>query len=146
MIISCTQCDKKFEIDSNLIPSDGRLLQCSSCNHKWFYKKKIEKIATDNLKKQIFENKKIKKPVKKQKTLSDYPKEYKTITSTVSKKKEKISTLNSILVFIISLIALILILDTFKSSNSTLIPNINFLLESLYETLKDIFLFFKDLF
>ena len=146
MIISCTQCDKKFEIESNLIPSEGRLLQCSSCNHKWFYKKKIEKIATDNLKKQIFENKKIKKPVKKQKTLSDYPKEYKTITSSVSKKKEKISTLNSILVFIISLIALILILDTFKSSISTLIPNINFYLESLYETLKDIILFFKDLF
>ena len=146
MIISCTQCDKKFEIESNLIPSEGRLLQCSSCNHKWFYKKKIEKIPTDNLKKQIFENKKIKKPVKKQKTLSDYPKEYKTITSSVSKKKEKISTLNSILVFIISLIALILILDTFKNPISTLIPNINFLLESLYETLKDIILFFKDLF
>ena len=145
MIISCTQCDKKFEIESNLIPNEGRLLQCSSCNHKWFYKKKIEKIATDNLKKQIFENKKIKKPVKKQKTLSDYPKEYKTITSTVSKKKEKISTLNIILVFIISLIALILILDTFKNPISTLIPNINFLLESLYETLKDIILFIKDL-
>ena len=146
MIISCTQCDKKFEIESNLIPSEGRLLQCSSCNHKWFYKKKIEKIATDNLKKQIFENKKIKKPVKKQKTLSEYSKEYKKITSTVSKKKEKISTLNIILVFIISLIALILILDTFKNPISTLIPNIDFLLESLYETFKDIILFFKDLF
>ena len=41
MIISCTQCDKKFEIESNLIPSEGRLLQCSSCNHKWFYKRDI---------------------------------------------------------------------------------------------------------
>ena len=146
MIISCTQCDKKFEIESNLIPNEGRLLQCSSCNYKWFYKKRTEKIATDNLKKQIFENKKIKKPVKKQKTLYEYSKEYKTITSSVSKKKEKISTLNSILVFIISLIALILILDTFKNPISTLIPNINFLLESLYETFKDIILFFKDLF
>ena len=126
MIISCTQCDKKFEIESNLIPNEGRLLQCSSCNYKWFYKKRTEKIATDNLKKQIFENKKIKKPVKKQKTLSEYSKEYKTITSTVRKKKEKISTLNIILVFIISLIALILILDTFKNPISTLIPNINF--------------------
>ena len=38
MIISCTQCDKKFEIESNLIPEKGRLLQCSSCSHKWFYK------------------------------------------------------------------------------------------------------------
>ena len=63
-----------------------------------------------------------------------------------SQIKEKISTLNSILIFIISLIALILILDTFKNPISTLIPNINFLLESLYETFKDIILFFKDLF
>ena len=146
MIISCAQCDKKFEIESNLIPSDGRLLQCSSCNHKWFYKKKAKKITTDNLKEQNFENKKIKKPVKKQKTLSSYPKENKTIKSTISKKKEKISTLNTILIFIISLIALILILDTFKNPISILIPNINFLLESFYETFKDIILFFKDLF
>ena len=42
MIISCYQCHKKFEIDSNLIPKDGRLLECGSCNHKWFYKQDIE--------------------------------------------------------------------------------------------------------
>ena len=42
MIISCDQCNKKFEIDSNLIPKDGRLLECGSCNHKWFYKQDIE--------------------------------------------------------------------------------------------------------
>ena len=40
MIISCEVCNKKFEINSNLIPSDGRTLQCGSCNHKWFFKKK----------------------------------------------------------------------------------------------------------
>ena len=42
MIISCDQCHKKFEIDSNLIPKDGRLLECGSCNHKWFYKQNIK--------------------------------------------------------------------------------------------------------
>ena len=41
MIISCDQCLKKFEIDSKLIPDEGRLLQCSSCHNKWFYKKDI---------------------------------------------------------------------------------------------------------
>ena len=41
MIITCEQCYKKFEIESKLIPEKGRLLQCSSCNVKWFYKKKI---------------------------------------------------------------------------------------------------------
>ena len=41
MIIACNNCHKKFNIDSNLIPDNGRLLQCNSCNHKWFFKKKI---------------------------------------------------------------------------------------------------------
>ena len=41
MIITCEQCHKKFEIESNLIPKKGRLLQCSSCSHKWFYKSDI---------------------------------------------------------------------------------------------------------
>ena len=38
MIINCPNCDKKFEIDKKLILPDGRLLQCGSCNHKWFFK------------------------------------------------------------------------------------------------------------
>ena len=38
MIISCTNCSKKFNIDEILIPENGRLLQCSSCNHKWHYR------------------------------------------------------------------------------------------------------------
>ena len=37
MIISCPNCNKKFNIDNKLIPETGRLLQCSSCNHKWHY-------------------------------------------------------------------------------------------------------------
>ena len=38
MIISCNNCEKKFDIDSILIPEKGRLLQCNSCNHTWFFK------------------------------------------------------------------------------------------------------------
>ena len=37
MIISCSNCNKKYKIDEKLIPENGRLLQCSSCNHKWHY-------------------------------------------------------------------------------------------------------------
>ena len=45
MIIDCPNCDKKFEIDKKLILPDGRLLQCGSCNHKWFFtKQNINKI------------------------------------------------------------------------------------------------------
>ena len=38
MIISCDNCNKKFELDKNLIPPKGRILQCGSCNHKWLFK------------------------------------------------------------------------------------------------------------
>ena len=41
MIIDCPVCNKKFDIDQDLIPTDGRLLQCGSCNHKWFFKLNI---------------------------------------------------------------------------------------------------------
>ena len=41
MIITCNNCNKKFEIDENLIPEKGRLLQCSSCNHQWHFKKEF---------------------------------------------------------------------------------------------------------
>ena len=37
MIISCPECNKRFNIDQNLIPEDGRLLQCSNCMHKWHF-------------------------------------------------------------------------------------------------------------
>ena len=51
-----------------------------------------------------------------------------------------------ILIFIISMIALIILVDTFKNPISLIIPNIEDILFSLYETLKDIILFLKDLF
>ena len=41
MIIVCNNCNKKFDLDSSLIPDRGRLLQCVSCNHKWFFKKEV---------------------------------------------------------------------------------------------------------
>ena len=43
MIVDCNNCNKKFDINENLIPVEGRLLQCSGCNKKWFFKKKIKK-------------------------------------------------------------------------------------------------------
>ena len=49
MQISCPKCSKKFQVNDDLIPEKGRLLQCSNCNHKWFFtvpkkKKKKKKI------------------------------------------------------------------------------------------------------
>ena len=60
-------------------------------------------------------------------------------------KKRSIGILNLILVFIISGIAFIILIDTFKTPISIYIPNIEFILYNLYESLLDIMLFFKDL-
>ena len=37
MIIECINCSKKFTVNSDLIPSTGRTIQCGSCNHVWFF-------------------------------------------------------------------------------------------------------------
>ena len=145
MIISCDQCHKKFEIDSNLIPRDGRLLECGSCNHKWFYKQdiedKTEEIIIEPQLKNIEEEDidPIRKDISQIKKLD-----------TSSKKKEiienkKIGVLNIIIVFIISFVALIILIQTFKDPISIYIPNVEFILNSLHEIIRDIILFFKDL-
>ena len=145
MIISCDQCQKKFEIDSNLIPKGGRLLECGSCNHKWFYKQdikdKTEEIIIEPQLKNIEEEDidPIRKDISQIKELD-----------TSSEKKEiienkKIGVLNIIIVFIISFVALIILVETFKKPISIYIPNIEFILNSLHEILRDIILFFKDL-
>ena len=145
MIISCDQCHKKFEIDSNLIPKDGRLLECGSCNHKWFYKQDIEDKTEEIIIEPQLKNIEEEDIDPIQKDISQIKK-----LDTSSKKKEiienkKIGVLNIIIVFIISFVALIILVETFKKPISIYIPNIEFILNSLHEILRDIILFFKDL-
>jgi predicted Zn finger-like uncharacterized protein len=33
MIIECTNCNKKFRVDDDLIPENGREIICGSCNY-----------------------------------------------------------------------------------------------------------------
>ena len=63
----------------------------------------------------------------------------------VKKNVNKINYIKFFFVIIISIVALILILDTFKDILIKIFPNIKILLNNLYETLKDISLFFYDL-
>ena len=157
MIIQCVNCNKKFEVSSHLIPDSGRNIQCGSCNHTWFYKKTSE---TQNSTKETF-LKTI--PDHKVKVSSDFDlnqidqlnedqsnekKEIikKTSTDKVKKSDFKIIKIFSyLIVFAISLVALIIILDTFKSPLSLIFPNLELLLFNLFEILKDIFLFIKNL-
>ena len=158
MIIECVNCSKKFDVNSDLIPSGGRTIQCGSCNHVWFYKKdqenqylKTEIKSKDNelSSKIIQKNKpKIRNIEKKQKLSSNQ--KISSQKSEIVKYEPKPSfsfgkLLSYILVIIISFIALILILDTFKIQLYNIFPRLEVFLFNLYETLKDIQLFIKDL-
>ena len=156
MIISCEKCDKKFNINSDLIPEKGRLLQCSSCEHKWFFKRiqieektlLFDEIITDEMEeKSSINNKNVYLQSNKTKT----PKKFKDknldlkTDKNIQKKQKKLKILNKILVLIITFAAVTILIDTFKVQISKIYPNIEFVLYNLYESFKDLFLFFKDL-
>ena len=148
MHIKCTNCKKTFQIDEKLIPDSGRLLQCGKCNHQWFFnKEKLEKIIDkqeDNLKQSDNEDIKLKKQIESE-ILLNPKKDENNETITNKHKKKNNNFLNTFLVLIISFIAFVLIVDTFKIQIKTFYPQIDDLLNSLYQTLTDINLFFKDL-
>ena len=162
MIIICPSCKKKFNIDINLIPSEGRDLQCGSCEHIWFYKKQEpiskplqinediaikEKEDSDKLNDNKSNDQEIKRPVEENKKTKS---ELSAIKETESKpelvKKTQSSKFFSyLIVFIISLGALVILLDTLKKPLINIFPGLEVLLFNLYETLKDIKLFIIDL-
>ena len=158
MIIECVNCSKKFDVNSDLIPSAGRTIQCGSCNHVWFYKKGQEnqslkneiKSKDDELSSKVIQKNKPKiKDIEKKQKLSSNQK-ISSQKSEIVKYEPKSSfsfgkLLSYILVVIISFIALILILDTFKIQLYNIFPKLEIFLFNLYETLKDIQLFIKDL-
>ena len=154
MIIVCINCSKKFDIDSTLIPEKGRLLQCSSCNHQWFFKRDLnqdtKKSSNDILiSREELEDKKIKIENQENKLEDQSNKKDKNkkldIEESVKKKPKKYKILNLIIVFIITFAAFVILIDTFKYPISKIVPNIEFILYNLYESIKDIKLFFNDL-
>ena len=163
MIIDCISCSKKFEVNSSLIPENGRTIQCGSCNHVWFYKPQIEAqknettfdvnenqndneddiSLTNNQLDQNHDNQEEKKIFNTNEKLISYAIEDKNkIKKTLGISK----FLSYLLVSIISFIALIIVLDTFKSPLSNIIPGLEIFLYNFFETLKDLYLFIKNLF
>ena len=145
MIIECPKCNKKFQIDQNLIPNNGRKLQCGSCDHNWFFKFENEnKVKNEDI--QIDE----KVNDSKEKTSFEgdtIENENKNANNEESKLKENnLNYFKIILVAIISFVAFIIVLDTFKNSLTSVFPNIKIILDNLYQSLHDIKLFMLDLF
>ena len=145
MIVSCEKCNKKFEIEDNLIPETGRLLQCGSCSYQWHYIP-TNKITLVNEIDSTKSSKNIKKSVKKiDKKKINVDKNILESNESILENKREVGFFSYLLVIIISLVALLVIGDTMKPYLLTIIPDLDFYLSSLYESLTDIYLFFKDL-
>ena len=165
MIINCECGKKKFNIDSSLIPKEGRLLKCGSCSKIWHYTPIIETRNDEELDVKINENV-IKNEVQSDETINDenftdINEEVLSEENTEDDKDEvnnikeekgnevKQGKIRMLLVYlfvvIISLLGLIFLLDTFKSYLISVFPTITPFLESFYETLLDFKLFIKDL-
>ena len=149
MIIVCPSCGKNFNVDEDLIPDKGRLLKCGSCNQTWFFNKNenIEiKPSTNKVfaeEKSNIKRKKIRKPI------SNFSTNIKKGSELVKYKPKYNFTfgkfLSYIIVSIITFIAIIIVLDTFKDPLSNIFPNLELVLYNLFETLRDLILFAKDL-
>ena len=163
MIITCPNCNKQFRIDNSLIPNDGRDLQCGSCNHIWFYKieqendevlklnNEIESKDTEvKVEKKVEKIQAIKKEFEKINTKIDIEKEHnlenqKNNTLSKNSKNNGIKFFSYLIVFIISFVALIILLDTIKTPLINVFPGLEIILFNLFETLQDIKLFIIDL-
>ena len=162
MIIECINCNKKFNVDADLIPKQGRQIQCGSCEHIWHFKiesslkeplilddennQKNISIAKDT--KEITESINVEKSTEFLKDNEIY-KENKIQENTTTENNIKISKISDffsyLLVFLISFVALIILLDTLKSPLINVFPGLEIVLFNLFETLKDVKLFIIDL-
>ena len=154
MIISCPCGKKNFEIDANLIPSEGRNLQCGSCSKVWFYKfeQNVSNLRIQDTIKDFHED------VNKREILTDLNKDIpnkkkdnvgkqKDKALVKYEKKTKLNFFNFIgyfFVLILSFLALLIVLDTFQALLLPIFPNLELILFNFYETLLDIYLFIKD--
>ena len=149
MIIVCPSCRKSFDVDENLIPDKGRLLKCGSCNQTWFFNKDENEQIKPPKEELIDEKRNDIKDNKITKPISNFSTNTKKGSELVKYQPKNDFTfgkfLSYIIVSIISFAAIIIVLDTFKDPLSGIFPNLEFILYNLFETLRDLILFAKDL-
>ena len=156
MIIECINCNKVFEVNSELIPENGRTIQCGSCDHIWFYnprvidnKKEIKQDFEINIPKKSTENQiKKKAPTIFEEKDNSKLKDKKNYEITKYKPRKSLSftkLLSYLIVLLITFVALLVIIDTFSTYLYQLFPSLELVIFSLFEILKDIKLFIKDL-
>ena len=149
MIIICPSCEKKFEIDSNLIPEKGRMLKCGSCDQTWFYDPVLANNSQIKLENDIIWE------ISTEDTIKIEKNSYENLNKKENNQAEiKTKTTNGfsfgkilsyLVVIIISFVAVILVIETFKSQLINVFPGLELILYNLFESIKDVVLFIKDL-
>ena len=145
MIIECQNCNKKFDIKDTLIPSKGRLVQCGFCHSKW---RQLPNIEQSSIQKKIIDEVSLPKeeakpqPLIKKKKIKNLNK----IKSNTYHKEKNIGFFSYIFLFLISIVALFLLLETFKYQINNIFPNFDKYIIYVYETLDNILILIKDLF
>ncbi len=152
MIIVCPSCGKNFNVRDDQIPDKGRLLQCSNCKHEWFYSKNtipvddnIDKLSYDDLTQESFGILDQEEDRYNNKIVEDNTVELEKPKTSKKKKGKQLNFFKLLLVFIISFVAFILIVDTFIVIISEYVPFAEKYLDNLYQSIIDIFLFFQNL-
>ena len=162
MIINCNKCDKNFNIDSSLILDKGRLLKCGNCGNEWFFKLKNEEFYEEEennspnyIQSKVNEKENLESNIANTDIKINIPNEkHEHVKSDLVSKNNNIKKINyssknilgKLIIFLITVFALIFLIDTFKLYLASFFPNIIPILDNLYGTLQDLSLFFKDLF
>ena len=162
MILSCNSCEKKFVVPDSAISSTGRLVQCSSCGNKWKQfptnvKQTLPKAQSKPISAAKTTHKNIVKKTKKKKTKKRigpdlYSPEYlakkhgikiQSIPSTkeknpIEKSKIKFGFYNYLIVWTVTIIFLIKILNFAQSPIIEFYPPSEIYLNYLFESIKNI--------
>ena len=166
MILRCNSCEKKFVVPDKAITLAGRTVQCGSCGNKWKQfpiKNETAKVISDkkiNTKKitsVVTAPKSKKRKIKKNREIDLYSPEYlakkhgisldtfKGDTKNKSNVKVTFGFYNSLIVFIIIIIALSKSLHFFQDLIVQIIPFSEFYLDYFFESIKNIFEIIKNL-
>ena len=152
MIIVCPSCGKNFNVRDDQIPDKGRLLQCSNCKHEWFYTKNAisvddnkDELSNDELTQESFGILDEEKDQQDEEIVEDKIVELEKPKTSKKQKTKQVNFFKLLLVFIISFVAFILIVDTFLVQISEYFPFAEKYLDNLYQSIIDISLFFQNL-
>jgi len=166
MILKCSACEKKFVVPDQAITANGRLVQCGSCGNKWKQfpirteiKKPFINEKTENEKKIVKAKspKPKKKRVKKSRELSLYSPEYlakkhgikldNNPNNSSIKKQNKVSFgfYNSLIMFLVILIALSKGLHFFQDFIVQKFPVTEFYINYFFESISNMFEIWKNL-